>query len=144
MFYRLIIYILIALAAASSFTYLSTIVVVIIRGLSTLDIYNILVEEILRLSVTIILPTYTLDLTIVIFVKTLKVSTILVSYSLVSYTTLIIDVSNTKPVIAKDYITIIITNSYKANLSLLLRFNIRSLFALDDSSATLFPKALLT
>lgn len=67
--------------AISSLTYPSIIVIIIIKEYLDLDIDNIFIKEILKLNVTTLLSTYTLNRIMLIIIKTMQTSKVLNSRS---------------------------------------------------------------
>ncbi len=143
-FARLASWILAALVTAIPFDCPSTTMIVVIEGYSISKPNHVLVEEIFKSIVTTLLPAHTLDRTTVVVTETAKASTLLLSHSQNSYTALITDTPNTQTTLVKDCMTISITNSYNADLSLSLGSNVGAPSALGNPSAAVFPAASLT
>ena len=141
-FHGVAIFVLAALVAGIPLTCPPTTVIVIIEGHSNLDTEQVVVEEILNSSATTLLPAHTLDPNTLIITETVKASTL--SASQESNAALITDAGNIKTTMSEDYMTISITNSYKANVSLSLGSNVGSPSAIGDPAAALFPEASLT
>ena len=142
MIYRIAICVLAALVAGIPLTCPPTTVVVIIEGYSDSDTEKIVIEEILKSSANTLLPANTPGPTILMITETVKASNL--SASQTSHAALSTDAPNIKATVSEDYLTISITNSYEAGLSLSLGSNVGSPSAIGDPAAALFPEASLT
>ena len=117
---------------------------VVFEGYLTSEADELFVDEIFKSISSTLLPTNTINPTTIILTEMGQASALISSHSQDSNTALTTDTPNVTPTITEDYMTVAITNSFKADLSLSLGSNVGAPSAIGNPPAALFPEASLT